>query len=61
MMQPDLTLEQQFEIQKFQSELQHLNTEELRYLLIKLHKHMVVREATYKQLLKHNWEIGEKS
>jgi hypothetical protein len=58
MSQPiELSLEQQFNIRSFQQQVQHMSHEQAKDFLVKLYEQMVVREATYKELLKHQWGL----
>ncbi len=53
----ELTLEQQFSIHSFATQVQHMSHEQAQDFLVKLYEQMVVREATYKELLKHQWGL----
>ncbi|MGH8002924.1 MAG: NblA/ycf18 family protein [Brasilonema sp.] len=53
----ELTLEQQFNIHSFATQVQHMSHEQAQDFLVKLYEQMVVREATYKELLKHQWGL----
>ncbi|WP_017652382.1 NblA/ycf18 family protein [Fortiea contorta] len=58
MSQPiELSLEQQFNIHSFAHQVQHMSHEQAKDFLVKLYEQMVVREATYKELLKHQWGL----
>ena len=60
MSQPiELSLEQQFNIRSFETQVQHMSHEQAQDFLIKLYQQMVMREATYKQLLKHQWGMEQ--
>lgn len=52
-----LSIEQQFSIRSFETQVQKMNREQAQDLLIKLYEQMVIREATYKQLIKHQWDL----
>ncbi|MCM0589621.1 MAG: NblA/ycf18 family protein [Gloeotrichia echinulata IR180] len=52
-----LSLEQQFNIHSFAAQVQHMSHEQAKDFLVKLYEQMVVREATYKELLKHQWGL----
>ncbi len=56
-----LSLEQQFNIHSFASQVQHMSHEQAKDFLVKLYEQMVVREATYKELLKHQWGLDSGS
>ena len=53
----ELSLEQQFNIRSFATQVQHMSHDQAKDFLVKLYEQMVLREATYKQLLKHQWGI----
>lgn len=55
--QVNLTLEQEFAIKRFESKVEEMNAEETKEILLKLYKHFVIREATYKALIKQKWGI----
>lgn len=56
-----LTLEQQFSIRSFATQVQDMSHEQAKDFLVKLYEQMVVREATYKELLKHQWGLDSGS
>ncbi|MDM9384210.1 MULTISPECIES: NblA/ycf18 family protein [unclassified Chlorogloeopsis] len=53
----ELTLEQQFSIRSFATQVQNMSHDQAKDFLVKLYEQMVVREATYKELLKHQWGL----
>lgn len=53
----ELSLEQQFSIRSFETQVERMSHEQAQQFLVDLYKQMMVREATYKQLLKHQWGI----
>lgn len=53
----ELSLEQQFNIRSFETQVQNMSQEQAKDFLVKLYQQMVMREATYKQLLKHHWGL----
>ncbi len=55
----ELSLEQQFNIRSFETQVQRMSHEQAQDFLVKLYQQMVMREATYKQLLKHQWGIEQ--
>jgi hypothetical protein len=62
MSQPiELSLEQQFNIRSFATQVQQMSPEQAKDFLVKLYEQMVVREATYKELLKHQWGLDSGS
>lgn len=52
-----LSLEQEFNIRSFASQVDQMSHEQAKDFLVKLYEQMVVREATYKELLKHQWGL----
>ncbi|GAX35163.1 MULTISPECIES: NblA/ycf18 family protein [Nodularia] len=62
MSQPiELSLEQQFSIRSFASQVQHMSNDQAKDFLVKLYEQMMVREATYQELLKHQWGLDSGS
>jgi hypothetical protein len=60
MSQPaELSLEQQFNIRSFQSQVEKMSQEQAQDFLIKLYEQMMVRENMYKAFLKHQWGLGD--
>ena len=53
----ELSLEQQFSIRSFETQVEQMNLEQAQDFLVKLYRQMVMREAPYKELLKHQWGI----
>ena len=56
-----LSLEQQFSIRSFANQVQHMSSEQAQEFLVKLYEQMMVREATYQELLKHQWGLDSGS
>jgi hypothetical protein len=58
MSQPvELSLEQQFSIRSFESQVQNMSREQAQDFLVKLYEQMVMRENMYKHFLKHQWGL----
>lgn len=58
MSQPiELSLEQQFSIRSFETQVQHMSREQAQDFLIKLYEQMMVRENMYKSFIKHQWGL----
>jgi len=57
----ELSLEQQFSIRSFETQVQQMSREQAQDFLVKLYEQMVVREATYQELLKHQWGLDSGS
>jgi len=53
----ELSLEQQCSIFSFKNQVEKMNHEQAQEFLVKLYEQMMVREATYKNLLKHQWGL----
>lgn len=53
----ELTLEQQFSIRSFESQVQKMSREQAQDFLVKLYEQMVLRENMYKHFLKHQWGL----
>ncbi len=53
----ELSLEQQFSIRAFQTQVENMSLEQAQDFLVKLYEQMMVREATYQHLLKHQWGL----
>lgn len=56
----ELTLEQQFNLRSFETQVEKMTLEQAQDFLLKLYEQMMLREATYKHLLKHQWGIEPK-
>lgn len=54
-----LSLEQQFSIRSFETQVQKMSREQAQDFLVKMYEQMVMRETMYKEFLKHQWGIGE--
>jgi predicted HD phosphohydrolase len=54
-----LSLEQQFSIRSFQTQVEQMSREQAQDFLIKLYEQMIVRENMYKAFLKHQWGLGD--
>lgn len=53
-----LTMEQQFSIVSFKTQVEQMSREQAQEFLIELYEQMLYKEATYKHLLKHDWGLG---
>ncbi|QOV24024.1 NblA/ycf18 family protein [Anabaenopsis elenkinii] len=56
-----LSLEQQFSIRSFATQVQYMSPDQAKDFLVKLYEQMMVREATYQELLKHQWGLDSGS
>jgi hypothetical protein len=58
MSQPiDLSLEQQFSIRSFQTQVEKMSREQAQEFLVKLYEQMLMRENMYKSFIKHQWGL----
>ena len=55
----DLSLEQQFNVRSFQTQIQDMSREQAQDFLVQLYSQMLWQETTYKKLLKHQWGIED--
>lgn len=53
----ELNMEQQFSIASFKAQVAQMSHEQAQDFLVKLYEQMIVREATYQELLKHQWGL----
>ncbi|MEH1813985.1 MAG: NblA/ycf18 family protein [Nostoc sp.] len=51
----ELSLEQEFSLRTFSDQVQQMSREQAQEFLLMLYKQMIIREATYQELLKHQW------
>jgi hypothetical protein len=54
-----LPLEQQFELQVFEAQVQQLSQEDAHELLIQLREAMLYQATTFREILKEAWGIGK--
>ena len=52
-----LSLEQQFSLRSFQSQVNQMSHEQAQEFLIKLYEQMMLRETMYQEVLKHEWGL----
>lgn len=53
----ELSLEQQFSLRTFETQVEKMSHEQAQHFLVQLYRQMMMREATYKHLLKHQWGL----
>jgi hypothetical protein len=53
-----LSLEQQFSIRSFETQVKNMSREQAQDFLVKLYEQMMLRETMYKEFLKHEWGLG---
>ncbi|MGV0106747.1 NblA/ycf18 family protein [Nostoc sp. DSM 114167] len=56
-----LSLEQEFRLRTFADVVQQMSREQAQEFLLMLYKQMIIRETTYQELLKHQWELDSDS
>ncbi|MDZ7952085.1 NblA/ycf18 family protein [Nostoc sp. DedQUE09] len=56
-----LSLEQEFSLRTFADQVQQMSCEQAQEFLLMLYKQMIIRETTYQELLKHQWELDSDS
>ncbi|NER78688.1 MAG: NblA-related protein [Leptolyngbya sp. SIO1D8] len=52
-----LSLEQQFSLRSFETQVQKMSREQAQDFLVKLYEQMMMRETMYKHFLKHEWGL----
>jgi len=52
-----LSLEQQFNLRSFQTQVDQMSREQAKEFLVKLYEEMLVRENIYRDVLKHQWGL----
>ncbi|MFH7027978.1 MAG: NblA/ycf18 family protein [Heteroscytonema crispum UTEX LB 1556] len=52
-----LSLEQEFSIRSFADQVQQMSREQAQEFCALLYKQMLVKDATYQQLLRHQWSL----
>lgn len=53
----ELSLEQQFSLRSFETQVEKMSLEQAQDFLVKLYEQMMLRETMYKHFLKHEWGI----
>jgi hypothetical protein len=53
----NLSLEQQFNLRSFETQVEKMSREQAQDFLVKLYEQMMMRETMYKHFLKHEWGI----
>lgn len=53
-----LSLEQQFNLRSFETQVEKMSHEQAQHFLVKLYEQMMMRETMYKHFLRHEWGIG---
>jgi hypothetical protein len=52
-----LSLEQQFSLRSFETQVANMSREQAQDFLVKLYEQMIVRENMYKEFIKHQWGL----
>ncbi len=55
----NISLEQQFELRKFEDQVRNLSREEAQELLVRLRESMLIQANTFKDIIKESWGIGK--
>jgi hypothetical protein len=53
-----LTIEQQFSLRSFETQVERMSREQAQQFLVKLYEQMMYRETMYRGFLKHEWNIS---
>jgi Phycobilisome degradation protein nblA len=53
----ELTLEQEFSLRRFATQVERMSREQAQAFLIEQQRHMLVRETMYQELLKQEWKL----
>lgn len=53
----ELSLEQQFNIRSFETQVEKMSREQAQEFLVQLYQQMIMRENMYKEFLKHEWGL----
>ncbi|HEY9628507.1 MAG TPA: NblA/ycf18 family protein [Coleofasciculaceae cyanobacterium] len=53
----ELSLEQQFSLRSFESQVEHMSLEQAQHFLVQLYEQMMLKETMYRHFLKHQWGI----
>ncbi|MEH1812393.1 MAG: NblA/ycf18 family protein [Nostoc sp.] len=56
-----LSLEQEFSLRTFADQVEQMSREQAQEFLLMFYKQMIIRETTYQELLKHQWELDSDS
>ncbi len=53
-----LSLEQQFNLRSFETQVEHMSREQAQEFLVKLYKQMMMKETLYQRFLRQQWGVG---
>jgi len=53
----ELSLEQQFSLRSFETQVEKMSREQAQHFLLKLYEQMMLRETMYKHFLKQQWGL----
>ena len=54
---PRIPLEKQFSIKTFEDQVDEMSHEQAQQMLKELYTSMIIKEETYKELIRHNWGL----
>jgi Phycobilisome degradation protein nblA len=54
----ELSIEQQFAMASFNRQVDAMSPDQMRDVLKQLHQAYIVQQASYQQMIKHEWGIG---
>jgi hypothetical protein len=55
----ELTLEEEFSLRSFATQVQQMSREQAQEFLIVLNQQMVLREKLYREFLRHEWKLDQ--
>jgi len=55
----ELSLEQQFQLRSFNVQVSTMTEEQAKKLLLEMYSDLMIREALYKKLIKHEWGLAD--
>jgi len=53
----ELSLEKEFSLKSFAAQVLQLSHEQAQELLIEQHRQMMIRDAMFQELIKHEWKL----
>lgn len=56
----ELTLEQKFNLRSFETQVAQMSREQAQEMCIQLYEAHLVKDATYRHLLKHEWGLEQR-
>ncbi|MBD2105258.1 NblA/ycf18 family protein [Leptolyngbya sp. FACHB-261] len=55
----ELSLEQQFSLRSFETQVEMMSREQAQEFLVKLYQQMMMKEKLYQHFLRQHWGIGQ--